>query len=107
MRARQTAQDTYVIEVDGELDHHTTGQLDEAIDHALTRGAAAVLIDLQPTTFLDSSGLNALLTAHRAAARAGARLALIAPSAAVHRMLSLTGVDRVLPTCPTTEAALP
>lgn len=97
------AQDTYVIEVDGELDHHTTGQLDAAIDHALTRGAAAVLIDLQPTTFLDSSGLNALLTAHRA----GARLALIAPSAAVHRMLSLTGIDRVLPTYPTTEAALP
>ncbi|MER5857293.1 hypothetical protein ABT131_16975 [Streptomyces sp900105245] len=45
MRARQMAQDAYVIEVDGELDHHTTGQLDAAIDHAL-RGLRPARPDL-------------------------------------------------------------
>ncbi|MGW5371005.1 STAS domain-containing protein [Streptomyces sp. NPDC004009] len=106
LRVHQAAPATYVIEVAGDLDHRTTDQLDAVIHHALAAKAVAVLVDLGPTILLDSSGLNSLVAAHHAAVRAHARLALIAPSTTVHRMLSTTGIDQVLPAFPTVAAAL-
>jgi len=106
LRVSQAAADAYVIEVAGNLDHYTTHQLDTTIDHVLAAGAITILIDLKLTTFLDSSGLNSLISGYHAATRAHARLALIAPSTSVHRMLSITGIGRILPTFPTTDTAL-
>ncbi|MET8898314.1 STAS domain-containing protein [Streptomyces albogriseolus] len=88
----------------GTLDLHTARRLADTLQSLLLVEGHSVLLDLSGVTFLDSSGLTCLIAAYRTAGTTGARLALIAPSQPVRRMLALTGVDQVLHSCPAPEA---
>jgi anti-anti-sigma factor len=54
----------------------------------------SIEVDLRATTFMDSSGLAALIQAHR---QAPETLVLIDPSKPVRRILTLSGVDTLFP----------
>ena len=69
-------------------------------------GVAVVIADMTGTAFLDSSGVRCLLLANEHAAKASVELRLVTESAAVLRVLSITGVDRLLEIYPTLQAAL-
>jgi anti-anti-sigma factor len=58
------------------------------------------------TTFCDSSGIRMLVLVHQLAVTNQAQLILVVPSAAVLRILSLTGVDVLLPVYPSLDEAL-
>lgn len=80
-----------VLVLAGELDPSTVGLLDTAVEAALAEGAESLVIDLADVTFLDSSGLRALIGAHTHLAPEPLRLR--APSAAARRLLAITGLD--------------
>ncbi|MFJ4953808.1 STAS domain-containing protein [Streptomyces sp. NPDC088760] len=105
VQVRTLAPDRRLVTVSGQLDLHTAHGLADALEPLLGRNDQAVLVDLSGVTFLDSTGLTCLITAYRTARATGARLALIAPSRPVRTMLQLTGVDKVLDTYPSPEAA--
>jgi anti-anti-sigma factor len=52
-----------------------------------------VVIDLTEVTFIDSSGLRSLLSASRRAGERGTEVVLRSPSAAVRRLLAITGTE--------------
>lgn len=104
VRARSLGAGRFLLTVAGELDHHSADRVLDQVRSALDRGAATVLLDLSDVSFLDSSGITRLLLAHRAVQATGGHLALIAPSEPVKRLLSITGVDQVLPGYPTLDA---
>jgi anti-sigma B factor antagonist len=52
---------TAVIQLAGELDLHSAGELGTAIDEVLAESPAAIDIDAQGLSFADSAGLRALL----------------------------------------------
>lgn len=52
-----------------------------------------VVIDLDEVTFIDSSGLRSLLGASKRAAERGTEIILRSPSAAVRRLLEITGTE--------------
>jgi anti-sigma B factor antagonist len=79
--------------VRGELDVANTPQLCEAIETALADGALEVLIDCRAMTFLDSSGVGALLDLRKQLASRGGVLILFAPTEAVAQTLEVTGLD--------------
>jgi anti-anti-sigma factor len=79
--------------VRGELDIATAPELLARLPGAGTRAHGNVLLDLDEVTFIDSSGLEALLTAHR---RLGEALR-IRPSAACARLFEITGLSGTLP----------
>lgn len=80
-----------VLVLAGELDPSTAPVLDAAIDAALARGAATLVINLAGVTFLDSSGLRSLISAH---IRLGPEpLRLRGPSASARQLLTITGLD--------------
>ncbi len=99
------APDRRLVTVMGHLDLHTAHHLADALQPLLDRGPHTVLLDLSGVTFLDSTGVTCLITAYRTARSTGVRLALIAPSEPVRKMLQLTGVDQVLDSYPSPEAA--
>ncbi|MDP9386889.1 MAG: STAS domain-containing protein [Actinomycetota bacterium] len=83
--------------VDGELDACTAPILAERLADLIdAQGNLNVVLDLSATTFIDSSGLTALVTAHKALRSRGGRFAVAAPTAPVRRLLEITGLDRVL-----------
>jgi anti-anti-sigma factor len=84
------------LTVEGELDASTVGPFDAAVGELLSTSATAVRIDARGVTFIDSSGIRALLTAHERAERAGVGLVVDPASAVVTRLLRLAGVPWLL-----------
>ncbi|MFI8192427.1 STAS domain-containing protein [Streptomyces sp. NPDC085946] len=94
-----------VVMVKGEIDHHTADPLRQALTppDGLTR--PRTVADLSGVTFMDSSGINALITAHQAHGDEG-RLRLAGVRPQVLRVLRLVGVDALIDCYPTLREAL-
>lgn len=80
------------IAVAGELDIETAPQLSEEVELAVWGTVGAFVLDLSGVTFLDSSGLHALLRARAYLAREDRSLVLVCPSGAARRVLDLASV---------------
>jgi anti-sigma B factor antagonist len=80
-----------VITIKGELDAYTAPAVEEQITKLTDAQVTTVVLDLSETSFLDSSGLRAILTAHRRLEGEGGLL-LRAPSEPVVRLLEITGL---------------
>jgi anti-anti-sigma factor len=79
---------TVTVTVTGEVDIATAPELYVALSGGHAREAAAVVVDLLGVTFLDSSGLHALLAANEdLEGRMG-----VVPSAACLRLFEIAGV---------------
>lgn len=76
-----------------------------AVAEALERDPKRLIVDLSRVTFMDSSGLGALIFTHR---KMDGRAALVINpgNRLVMDVLKLTRVDRVLPVFPTLDAAI-
>ncbi|MFD8371522.1 STAS domain-containing protein [Streptomyces sp. NPDC059688] len=84
---------TTVVTVTGEIDHTTAAPL----IHALDLGELRVVVDMRHVTFMDSSGINVLLVAHRELTQADGWLRLAGVPTSVLRTLQIVGIDAVIP----------
>ncbi|MFE2622212.1 STAS domain-containing protein, partial [Streptomyces caelestis] len=89
----------------GEIDHDTGETLRRTLTPSPT-GPPRIVADLRQVTFMDSSGINILLTAHHTATTAGGWLRLAAPTPAVLRTLQIVGIDEIIDCHPTLHDAL-
>ena len=87
----------YIVRVEGELDCFERPQLERALAGAEASQATLILLDLDGLTFIDTTGLEALISACHRSASNGDRLRLTRGRGAVARMFRLTGLDVVLP----------
>ena len=69
-------------------------------------GARSLVIDVDGVDFMDSSGLRALIEAHRRAHAQGGTITVRYPSPFIHRLLQITGVDTVVHVDGVPESAL-
>ena len=88
--------DGWRIELKGDIDVAADAPVRAALAHALARTGSHVEIDLGATTFLDSTGINNLVLAHKAAQAASVRLIVRPGSAAIMRTLRIAGIDWML-----------
>lgn len=86
---------TVQLRLRGELDAYTAPDLEQALVTPLESGAA-VEIDLTEVTFVDSSGLAALLDGRTRLNAAEGSLRVTATSLAVDRLFTMTGVSHHL-----------
>lgn len=70
--------------------------LTEAVVALVDQGTAKVVVDLGETTFIDSSGLGALITGLKRCRQAGGDLRIASPTPQVSTVLSMTNLDKVL-----------
>ena len=85
-----------VVRPQGELDIATTPMLDEILRDLAEQGASVVL-DLAGVEFIDSSGLQTILTAHEVSERDGLGLTMLPGPPAVMKVFGLAGLDERLP----------
>lgn len=83
----------HLVTVAGEVDLGTAPRLAEVLAQFTT---GSVMVDLTDVTFLDSSGLNALVAAHRHIERRHETLTILGADDAVRRLFELTSLDTVL-----------
>ncbi|MFC8192847.1 STAS domain-containing protein [Cellulomonas sp. NPDC057328] len=95
-----------VLRPQGRLTMVTAGELKAEVDRVVEAGDAVVVVDLTDTSFMDSSGLGALVGGLRRARAAGGDLRIACVGAQVMTVLRLTTMDRVLRPYGTVEDAL-
>ena len=92
-----------VVTVPAEIDTINAGEVRQAL-LAASHDATVLIIDMSGTTFCDSAGVQAIIDTYNQVAATHTQLRLVAT--AVLRILTLVGVDQLIPIYPTLEAAL-
>lgn len=96
-----------VVELPAEIDVTNSSQVHDQLVAAMGSGVDVVIVDLTATSFCDSSGVHAIMSAHQAAVSRGLQLRIaISADGPVDRVLQLVGVSRVLPVYPSLSQAL-
>jgi anti-anti-sigma factor len=99
--------DVPILVVEGEIDSSNAGEIGERVRRALTNHGMTLIVDLTPTTYIDSAGLNVLfrLAVELRERQQQMRLVVAEPSP-IARMVSMVGLNIAVPTYPTREASL-
>ena len=95
-----------MITLPEEIDISNSDQVRDELLSLLNRGPAVMIVDMAETTFCDSAGVNALVRAQKRAWANDAEIRLVVGSLGVQRVLSITGVDRLISVYPTVAASL-
>jgi anti-sigma B factor antagonist len=101
----KVGEDAYVIALQGELDLYSTPRLLAELE-ALVPDGPEIVLDLTGVTFIDSTALGAILLGARKLRQAGGGIAIVSPGATTTKLLSMVGIDRVVPVFDTNERAL-
>ncbi len=96
---------TAVLQPTGRLNMVAAPALKNLIQDTVTAGTPRVVIDLTDVTFIDSSGLGALIAGLKATRQAGGDLRIAHVPEQVMTGLRLTNLDRVLRAHPTVADA--
>jgi anti-sigma B factor antagonist len=84
------------VHVTGELDISSAPRLITALHEAAQPPVRRIDLDCRGVSFLDSTGLRALLVARNEATRMGVDLVLVDPSPSVSRVIQMTGLASLL-----------
>jgi anti-sigma B factor antagonist len=95
-----------VVSGTGRLDMVAAPQLRSLVTETVAAGSTRVVVDLGGTSFIDSSGLGALIAGLKTARQAGGDLRIARAGEQVRMVLELTQMHTVLRPYETVEAAL-
>jgi anti-sigma B factor antagonist len=90
----------------GCLDLATSPSLRAALLEAADKKKHEIIVDLTQLEFLDSTGLGALIGAHKRASENGGSVRLVTHEGQILRLLRITGLLEVFPVYPSVDAAL-
>ncbi|WP_433793074.1 STAS domain-containing protein [Actinoplanes sp. CA-252034] len=87
---------TITVTVSGEIDFSNAGEVELGIRDALAEcSPSSIVVDVRDATFIDSTGLGALIEGYRAAVAAGIDFRVVNPSDTFRRVLMVTGLSEV------------
>ncbi len=87
------------------VDLSNAGRLRDRLLAVINRGAAVLIADMTDTVSCDHSAVEALARACQRALVSGTQVRLVVSAPAVRRVLSIEGLDRLVPIYPSLEAA--
>lgn len=90
--------DQLIIEITGDIDHHSAKYIREEIDRAIIAARCRVAVmELSGVDFMDSSGLGLILGRYTRMREIGGVLKLSNPSPQTVKILALAGADKLIP----------
>jgi anti-sigma B factor antagonist len=95
-----------IVAFTGRLDFLSAGAARTRLADAVEHGSRRLVVDLGEKTFIDSSGLGALIGGLKAARKAGGDLRIAQPTEQARTVLALTSLDRVFRFYPSVREAL-
>lgn len=95
VEAEVVRDDVVVVRLTGEIDISSAHLLSDQFTSKVMEGKSAIILDATQVTFMDSTGLHALVKGKRTLHEKGARIFLV-PSRQVRRVLELVFPDPVV-----------
>ena len=93
-----------ILAVDGAIDIYSGAMFKELFLKAVAEGARHVIVDLTKTTFVDSTGLGALVAGAKQAPEDS--LAVVCSDESITNVFALVGLDRIFTVFASRAAAL-
>ena len=94
---RQDGDGNYILQLQGELDHHASGEVISALRECVGRiPLRRLVLDLGGVTFSDSSGIAVTVLAHRLVRGAGGELCVANTPPQMQRLFRTAGLMRIL-----------
>ncbi|MBD2415367.1 MAG: STAS domain-containing protein [Desmonostoc geniculatum HA4340-LM1] len=93
-----------VIKLSGNLNATTSQEFRQSITKIIEVGVKFVLLDFQDVTFMDSSGLGALVLAFKTLRAADIKLVICSINEQVRILFELTNMDKIFEIFPNQEA---
>ncbi len=94
-----------IVRMEGRLDLLTAADVKRDLADLVADGRRRLIFDLERVSFVDSSGLGALISGLKAARQAGGDLRIARANEQVRTLLKLTTLERVLRSYETIEEA--
>jgi anti-anti-sigma factor len=94
-----------LVTLTGECDLNNGRRLRDVLTSEVSRGTRRVIVDLSGLSFMDSTGMQILLSVRTVLALRGGTMALISPQPVVARVLELTGATELIPVYDSLEEA--
>jgi anti-anti-sigma factor len=91
-----SAGEQVTVSLKGELDLSTVAKVEEELRRVEASEASLVVLDLSSLTFLDSTGLRAVITADERAREQGRRFVIVKGPDAVQRVFAITRLEERL-----------
>ena len=89
---------TLLVTIDGDIDHHSAKYIREAIDREIFLHRPTVTVmELSRVDFMDSSGLGLILGRYTRMKDIQGILKLSHPTPQIIKILTLAGVDKLIP----------
>lgn len=89
---------TLILRLPEEIDHHSSQEIREETEEWIrTRGVRHMVFDFTRTTFMDSSGVGALLGRYKRMRERGGSVSICGADARIRRILRISGVDKLIP----------
>jgi anti-sigma B factor antagonist len=105
--AEECEGDVPVVTVEGEIDASNAREIAGRLRGALNNQGKVLVVDLTPTTYIDSAGINILFRlATDLSERQQELHVVVAAASPIARMLAIVGLEHAVPTHTTRAAAL-
>jgi anti-sigma B factor antagonist len=95
-----------VVTLPVEIDVTNADAVRDDLLSVMNQGATLLIADMSATNFCDSAGVSALVRTFRQTNTGTSAMRLVVSTPAVQRVLSLTGVDRLVDIYPSVAASL-
>ena len=98
---------TMLIQVHGEIDHHTVKTLRRQIENAMAEMSGRnIIFDYDDVSFMDSSGIGMMIGRYKELQAFEGRIAVICRNGKIKDILKLSGLIKLIPCFETQEDAL-
>ncbi len=99
--------ETPLARIEGEIDMSNARAIGDRLRGLVSNRSEALVVDLQPTTYLDSSGITLLFELVEELRRRQQELHVVVPEGSpLRRVIAIAGLDQAVPVHGTLEAAL-
>ena len=95
-----------IVSFPGQVDISNVDQLRDRLLSVINRGATVLIADMTRTVSCDHAAVDAIARACQRAATSGTQLRLVVTAPLVRRVLSIEGLDRLVPIYPRLDAAI-
>jgi len=99
-------QQKQIIDVNGELDLYNAFRLKEAVQEMVDAGARMFILNMKGVSYVDSSGIGALLFINRLLGEDGRKLRIASITPTVQRLMTITRLAGFLPISRTVAEAI-
>lgn len=95
VNVREAQGDTYVVDLNGEIDVYTSPKVKDAVGDLIDKGHYNLVINLEKVRYIDSTGLGVLIGGLKRVREHGGTVNLVCTNPQIKKIFDITGLVKI------------